>query len=69
MQSVVTKMPSNQDPKHHEAWLAAHYALGKVEVEQGFILTDQERSRFLRNYIHDYLATKSPNSNPGKIEP
>lgn len=43
----------------HEAYLAAHYALGKLEVEQGFILSDKERSNFLRNYMHDYMAKKS----------
>jgi hypothetical protein len=41
----------------HEAYLAAHYALGKIEVEQGFLLSDIERSNFLRNYIKDYIAT------------
>ena len=45
----------------HEAWLAAHYALGKVEVEQGFILTDSERSFFLRNFMIDYERSKSAN--------
>jgi hypothetical protein len=43
----------------HEAYLAAHYALGKIEVEQGFILSDAERSNFIRNYIKDYIAKKS----------
>ena len=43
----------------HEAYLAAHYALGKIEVEQGFTLSDKERSDFLRNYIQDYLRSKS----------
>jgi hypothetical protein len=53
----------------HEAYLAAHYALGKVEVEQGFILTSQERSRFLKNFVMDYLRSKSLKDDSGKIEP
>lgn len=44
---------------NHEAWLAAHYALGRIEVDQGFIFSDAERSNFIRNYIKDYLASKS----------
>lgn len=43
----------------HEAYLAAHYALGKIEVEQGFILSDKERGNFLRTYIADYLKAKN----------
>ena len=50
---------TNQKDYSHEAWLAAHYALGRVEVEQGFILSDAERSNFLRNYIKDYIASKT----------
>lgn len=57
----------SDNPRFQEAWLAAHYALGKVEVGQGFILSDAERSHFLRNYIDDYLRPKSPDTNPGKI--
>lgn len=53
----------------HEAYLAAHYALGKIEVEQGFTLTDQERRQFLSNYIQDYLRSKSLKDDSGKIEP
>lgn len=53
----------------HEAYLAAHYALGKIEVEQGFILTDQERRQFLSSYIQDYLRSKSLKDDSGKIDP
>lgn len=54
---------------NHEAYLAAHYALGKTEVEQGFILTSAERSIFLKNFIMDYLRSKSLKDDSGKIEP
>lgn len=35
----------------HLLWLEAHYALGKLEVAQGFTLSDKERSKFLNEYI------------------
>jgi hypothetical protein len=54
---------------HHEAWLAAHYALGKLEVKQGFTLASPERSQFLRDYIEDYLCSKSLKDDSGKIDP
>jgi hypothetical protein len=44
---------------NHEAYLAAHYALGKLEVGQGFILSDKDRSNFLRKYIADYIESKN----------
>lgn len=53
----------------HEAYLAAHYALGKIEVEQGFTLTSAERSTFLKHYIEDYLRSKSLKDDSGKINP
>jgi hypothetical protein len=37
----------------HQIWLEAHYALGKIEVEQGFVLDWRERSNFIKNYIAD----------------
>jgi hypothetical protein len=59
-------MTSSTD--HHEAWLAAHYALGKLEVKQGFTLTPSERSQFIRDYIQEHLGSKSLKDDSGKIE-
>jgi hypothetical protein len=53
---------------YHEAWLEAHYALGKLEVRQGFTLKAQDRSKFLRDYIQDYLRSKSLKDDSGKID-
>lgn len=53
---------------NHEAWLAAHYALGRIEVDQGFTLNDKERSNFLRNYMADYTRSKSVDTTTDKLE-
>jgi hypothetical protein len=39
--------------EHHAIWLEAHYAMGKLEVQQGFVLGWRERSSFIKNYIAD----------------
>ena len=49
-------------PDEHQVWLEAHYAMGKVEVEQGFILDWRERSNFIKNYIADKSQVGLPAS-------
>lgn len=41
---------------NHVVWVEAHYALGKLEAKQGFLLDWKERSEFIRNYLaeHEY---------------
>lgn len=39
---------------NHQLWLEAHYALGKLEVEQGFTLDWRARSEFLKNYFEEH---------------
>jgi len=38
----------------HQIWLEAHYALGKLEVEQGFLLDWRERSAFIKKYMEEH---------------
>ena len=42
----------------------AHYALAKVEAEQGFHLDWREKSNFIKNYVADFI--KSNQSNQSK---
>jgi hypothetical protein len=46
----------------HQIWLEAHYALGKIEVEQGFVLDWRERSAFIKNYIANRSQVDSSSS-------
>lgn len=62
-------MTNNEARLNHEAYLAAHYALGRLEVSQGYLLSDKERSQFLKAYIADYIASKSLKDDSGKIDP
>lgn len=39
---------------NHVIWVEAHYALGKLEVAQGFLLSWQERAEFIRNYLAEH---------------
>lgn len=47
----------------HQIWLEAHYALGKLEVQQGFQLGWRERSKFIKDYIQSQVTDQS-----GEIE-
>ena len=58
-------MPSHKPsrtPEEHQVWLEAHYAMGKLEVAQGFILDWRERSSFIKNYIADRSQVGLPTS-------
>jgi hypothetical protein len=46
-------LPEPTPIEHHAIWLEAHYAMGKIEVQQGFIFDWRERSSFIKNYIAD----------------
>lgn len=47
-------------PYQHQVWLEAHYAMGKLEVKQGFILGWRERSEFIKNYIANHSQVVLP---------
>lgn len=60
-------MPEHNDSSslsHHQVWLEAHLALGKVEVSQGFTLGWRERSAFINSYLAEHLPP-SPSQPPG----
>jgi hypothetical protein len=51
-----------------EAIQMAHYALGKVEIEQGFQLDWRERSTFINNYVVDYMRSHSKSENDAVVK-
>lgn len=73
-------MSANQDRsldlRRHQAWLEAHLALGRLEVQQGSQLGWRERSKFITDYIEDQVgrlpdeieSTKPTSNNGGEKE-